>query len=158
MSKPDVQLTDYERQLKYGEGGDPRRLNPHIDKAFETVEEGDKWDVNKVFQQAIRIARGHANPKSLHDLVKERIKLRMKETACQSLNGYIEEVGGVLGVSEAQGWHYARSNMISVLFDMSKGSVPLDDIAQVADEVIADCVQANTVREERPRRDDEQTE
>lgn len=150
LHKPDDQLTEYERQLRYGEGGDPRKLNPLIDQALELLEEGEKWQADKVFQKALRVGKGHANPRSLYDLVKERIKSQMKAAAVKALNEHIRDRSGLLGMSLTEGYHHARANMITALVETTKMSISLDEIAQVTDEAIAECVKANQGSQREP--------
>jgi hypothetical protein len=154
LAKPDDQLTDYERQIRYGEGGDPRKLNPFIDQAFLEVAPERSWDATTVFQKAIRIGRGHANPKTLFELVQDRITTKMKDQARSTIQAMIDE-NGLVYSTEAQRWHYVRANVIQTLYEVSRGSVSLDVLMILADEVIADCKQANNVRAELPRRHDE---
>lgn len=154
LAKPDDQLTDYERQIRYGEGGDPRKLNPFIDQAFLEVAPERTWDVTTVFQKAIRIARGHANPKTLFDLVQDRIVTKMKDQARSTIQAMIDENGLVYATEELR-WHTVRANVVQTLYDVSRGSVSLDLLMIIAVDVINDCKQANNVRAELPRRDDE---
>jgi hypothetical protein len=158
LTKPDDELTDYERQLKYGENGDPRQLNPYIDQALALMEEADKWNVDKVFQKSMRVSKGHANSRCLWDLVKQRIMAQLKEQARKSIQSYLNEHDALLGfMTEDARWHYARANLMTVLFEVTGGGVALDELAQVADEAIADCIKANQGGEREPEFRDSQT-
>jgi hypothetical protein len=158
MTRPDEQLTPYERQLKYGENGDPQQLNPYIDQALALMEECDKWNVDKVFQKAWRVGKGYVNSRSLWDLVKARIMAQLKEQARKSIQSYLNEHDALLGfMTEDARWHHARVNLVTVLFEVTGGGVALDELAQVADEAIADCIKANQGGEREPEFRDSQT-
>lgn len=156
LHRPDDQLTEYERLLKYGEGGDPRQLNPHIDQALTLMEERDKWNAVKVVQKVLQVAKGRANPRALYELVNARIKSQMKDAAVKALNEYIAQRSGLLGMSLVEGFHHARTELIGALVETTRQSVSLDDIAQVADEAIAECIKANQGGEREPQFRDSQ--
>lgn len=144
LHKPEDQLTEYERQLRFGEGGDPRKLNPFIDQALVEMGEINKWNVDKVFQKAIRIGKGHANPTSLYELVRKRIRPQLLEEAARVIQADFDQHGVLFGhMTEAARLHHIRQNVMQKLANVTNGGVSLDDLSVVANEAVAIFVKAN---------------
>jgi hypothetical protein len=115
MTKPDDQLTDYERMRKYGMGGDPLVLKPIIEQAIaELKTDNAELCHMSVVQRTLRLLRGMANPRSVSEYVQEvfaqeleKVGLVMQEILQEWVDGPV-----AVQVSCAQDWIALRDSLI----------------------------------------------
>ena len=114
-----------------------------VDALYDSIPDEYKFNEIKVLGLVMRSVRGKAHPQYVQEAVRTKIKGTLRDMAIRILNNCIRERDGLLGMSEAQGWHYVKWNMMEALREGTKSSLPLDALMTVVDEAIAECIKAN---------------